>query len=155
MRYVTMDNWTKVQIVDIPQYVADWIVYCKSTGVPLAKALIDEDVYLYNYAKQCDANKLKSFFLSNVNNEKFASAWVNGYTVKKEKYYYVAIPIENGRYRRLVVLSSGRVALGDHTYESLELLKKHSRQAYGKLTEKMIKDSPLSWAWQFAKELEL
>lgn len=24
-----------------------------------------------------------------------------------------------------------------------------------KLTERMIKDSPLSWAWQFAKELEL
>ena len=24
-----------------------------------------------------------------------------------------------------------------------------------KITEKMIKDSPLSWAWQFAKELEL
>lgn len=40
-------------------------------------------------------------------------------------------------------------------YGALELLKKHSRQAYGKLTEKMIKDSPLSWAWQFAKELEL
>ena len=50
---------------------------------------------------------------------------------------------------------SDRVALCEHNYESLELLKKHSRNAHTQLTEKMIKDSPLSWAWQFAKELEL
>lgn len=155
MRYVTMDNWTKVQIVDIPQYVADWIVYCKSTRVPLAKALIVEDVYLYNYAKQCDANKLKSFFLSNVNNEKFASAWVNGYTVKKEKYYYVAIPTGKCRYKRLAVDCEGSIFMNEHTYYSMDKLIKHSRQAVNQITEDAIKDSPLSWAWQFAKELEV
>lgn len=82
------------------------------------------------------------------------SAWLNGYCMKKQKYYYVAIPIGNGWYKRLGVLSNGRVTLLDHTYESLELLKKHSLQACIKPTEEMIKESELSWAWQFAKELE-
>lgn len=82
------------------------------------------------------------------------SGWLNGYSVRKEKYYYVAVPVELGRFKRLFILGSGEVALGDRNYESLELLKKHSRQATFQLTEEMIKKSSLSWAWQFAKELE-
>ena len=84
----------------------------------------------------------------------FANAWVNGYTIKKEKHYYVAIPIENGWYRRLVVYSSCKVGLDDHNYVLLDKLKQHSRQSKVQLTEKMIKESALSWSWQFAKELE-
>ena len=37
---------------------------------------------------------------------------------------------------------------------SLDKLKQHTRQTKIQLTEKMIKESALSWAWQFAKELE-
>ena len=76
------------------------------------------------------------------------------FSTPKEKYYYVAVPIEYGRYKRLGVLSNSRVCLLDNKYESIELLKEHSAQSTGKLTEQMIKESELAWAWQFAKELE-
>lgn len=140
--------------VEIPDYVGYWLEYCKTTYVGMTTALKVWNVHLYNYARGADAGKLRSYFLSEENQEKFLNAWINGYSVKKEKYYYVAVPVELGRFRRLYVLANGSVALGDHNYESLELLKKHSRQATYQLTEKLIKESPLSWAWQFAKELE-
>lgn len=139
---------------EIPDYVGYWLEYCKATRISMVTALKVWDIHLHNYARMADANKLRSYFLSDKNQEAFLSAWLNGYSVRKEKYYYVAVPVELGRLKRLLVLGSGEVALGAHNYESLELLKKHSRQATFQLTEEMIKKSPLSWAWQFAKELE-
>ena len=38
--------------VIVPQFVADWIEYCKITHVDLQHALIVGDVYFYNYANQ-------------------------------------------------------------------------------------------------------
>lgn len=140
--------------VELPDYVSHWLEYCKATHITLMCALRVWDTHLYNYARMSDKNKLRSYLMSDENQENFMSAWVNGYSVKKEKYYYVAVPVEQGRFMRLYVLANGSVALGGHSYESIELLKKHSRQATYQLTEKLIKESPLSWAWQFAKELE-
>lgn len=140
---------------EVPYYIDEWIRYCKKNDFTLLGALNpigDFGEPLANSFKG-DVQRCVKWSLSNSN--KFADAWVNGYSVKKEKFYYVAVPVEHGRFRRLYVLANGEVALGDHNYESLELLKKHSRQATYQLTEKMIKESPLSWAWQFAKELEL
>ena len=140
--------------VEIPSYVSHWLEYCKATNINLVNALKVLNVHLYNYARMADSGKLRSYFSSDKNQESFIVAWINDYFVKKEKYYYVAVPVEHGRFRRLCMLANGSVALGDHNYESLELLKKHSRQATFQLTEKLIKESPLSWAWQFAKEFE-
>lgn len=140
--------------VVIPDYVANWLEYCKSTNVSIRGSLVMNELFLYNYARKSDVERLKIYFTQNSNQLLFVNAWVNGYTIKKEKHYYVAIPIENGWYRRLVVYSNGKVGLDDHNYMSLDKLKQHSRQAKYQLTEKMIKESALSWAWQFAKELE-
>ena len=74
--------------------------------------------------------------------------------MKKETYYYVAIPVGKGMYNRLAVSCSGEVFLDTHNYLSMDKLIKHSRQSVQQLTEDKIKESPLSWAWQFAKELE-
>lgn len=138
----------------IPREIGEWIEYCKRRGFTIYGALEPNDYYGEKIDKTFNGDADTCAQWARINSNDFAYAWVNGYEVD-EKHYYVAIPIEHGHYRRLIALSSGRVALGDHTYESLELLKKHSRQATDQLTEKMIKDSPLSWAWQFAKELEL
>lgn len=138
----------------IPREIGEWIEYCKRRGFTVYGALAPNDYYGEKVDKTFNGDAGTCAQWARINSNVFAYAWVNGYEVD-EKYYYVAIPIEHGHYRRLIVLSSGRVALGDHNYESLELLKKHSRQASDQITEKMIKDSPLSWAWQFARELEL
>lgn len=140
--------------IKIPREIGEWIEYCKTHCITLYGALDPIDKFGEAIAESFkgDANKCAKWARTNSND--FAYAWVNGYEVD-EKYYYVAIPIEHGHYRRLVVLSSGRVALGEITYESIDELKKQAIRVKEKLTEKMIKDSPLSWAWQFAKELEL
>lgn len=73
----------------VPQFVADWIEYCKITHVDLQHALIVGDVYFYNYANQEDFSKLKEFLETENNQETFARAWLDGYTVEKEKRYLV------------------------------------------------------------------
>lgn len=139
--------------IRIPREIGEWIEYCKSCSITLYGALDPVDKFGMSIAETFKGDALKCAKWARTNSNDFAYAWVNGYEVD-EKYYYVAIPIEHGHYRRLVVLSSGRVALGEITYESIDELKKQAIRVKEKLTEKMIKDSPLSWAWQFAKELE-
>lgn len=73
----------------VPQFVADWIKYCKFTNVNLQNALLVGDVYFYNYANQKDFSKLKEFLDTENNQETFARAWLDGYTVEEEKRYLV------------------------------------------------------------------
>lgn len=138
----------------IPREIGEWIEYCKSCSITLYGALDPVDKFGVSIAETFKGDALKCAKWARTNSNDFTYAWVKGYEVD-EKYYYVAIPIEYGNYRRLVVISSGIVALGERDYESIDAIKNFSIQANEKLTEKMIKDSPLSWAWQFAKELEL
>lgn len=75
--------------VTIPQFVADWINYCKNTNVSLVRALLVGEVDFYNYANQKDSKKLKEFLKVKENQEIFARAWIDGYEVEKEKRYLV------------------------------------------------------------------
>jgi hypothetical protein len=81
----------KFEKVTVPQFVADWIKYCKCTGVELQHALNMEDLYFYNYANQKDDLKLKEFFETENNQDLFARAWLDGYEIEKEKQYLVKI----------------------------------------------------------------
>ena len=47
-----------------------------------------------------------------------------------------------------------RQELDSHNYISLDKLHRHDRQSRIPLTEDLIKNSELAWAWQFATELE-
>lgn len=69
--------------------MADWIKYCKFTGVTLQRALLIGDVDFYNYANQKDFSRLKKFIETKSNQELFARAWLLGYDVEKEKRYLV------------------------------------------------------------------
>ena len=84
-------EFKKYQKVKVPQCVADWIKYCKRTGVNLYNALDMGDLYFYNYANQKDDLKLKEFFETDTNQDLFARAWLDGYEVEKEKRYRVKI----------------------------------------------------------------
>ena len=79
------------QKVKVPQFVADWIEYCKFTHINLQQALIVGNVYFYNYANQKDFSKLKEFLETENNQATFARAWLNGYEVEEEKRYRVKI----------------------------------------------------------------
>lgn len=81
----------KPQKVTIPQFIADWIKYCKNTNVSIARALLVGEVDFYNYANQKDLSKLTDFFSDGKNQEIFARAWLDGYTVEEEKRYIVRL----------------------------------------------------------------
>lgn len=81
----------KFEKVTIPWFIANWIKYCKNTGVTLVRALLVEEIDLYNYANQKDYKKLKEFLKVKDNQEAFACAWLDGYEVAKEKRYLVKI----------------------------------------------------------------
>lgn len=101
----TLLGWVKQ--LDEPQkpvvqkFVADWIKYCKRTGVELQHALNMEDLYFYNYANQKDDLKLKEFFETENNQDLFARAWLDGYEVEKEKLYTVKMKGVSGYCRYL------------------------------------------------------
>lgn len=76
----------------VPQYVADWIEYCKFTNVNLVRALFISDIDFYNYGSQEDCSKLKEFLGTETNQEIFARAWLDGYKVEKEKRYRISMP---------------------------------------------------------------
>lgn len=140
--------------VEIPTNISEWIVYCKENNFNLLGALSPVGDFGEPLANSFKGDAIKCAKWAMANSNIFADAWVNGYKVKKEKYYYVAIPVGEGVYNRLCVTCSGEIFLDTHNYHSMDKLIKHTKQSILQLTEGMIKESPLSWAWQFAKELE-
>lgn len=75
----------------VPQYVANWIEYCKFTNVNLVRALFISDIDFYNYGSQEDCSKLKEFLGTETNQEIFARAWLDGYEVESEPRYTVRV----------------------------------------------------------------
>ncbi len=68
----------------IPQFVADWIEYCKTKKLTLVYAL-----YFSNEAKD---ERVWEWINGSLNNqETFALAWINGYEVMKDKRYTVRV----------------------------------------------------------------
>lgn len=138
----------------IPREIGEWIEYCKARGISLYGALEPVDIIGQSLNETFSKDAYKCAKWAKCNSNEFAYAWVNGYEVD-EKHYYVAIPVEGGRHRRLLAYNNGTLALDDHNYYSIDKLIEHTKNSTTQITEKMIKNSPLSWAWQFAKELEL
>lgn len=81
------------QKVTVPQFVADWIKYCKNTNVTMTRALLVGEVDFYNYANQKDLSRLTDFFSDGKNQDIFARAWLDGYRVEKEKRYLVKMKV--------------------------------------------------------------
>lgn len=77
-----------------------------------------------------------------------------GYEIKKESTYTVAIPIGNGFFKTVCQSGTGKLILSDKNYQSKDKIKQHNSYIPGGLTESVIKDSELSWVWQFAKEVK-
>lgn len=85
----------------VPQFVADWIEYCKFTNVNLVRALFISDIDFYNYGSQEDCSKLKEFLGTETNQEIFARAWLDGYEVESEPRYTVRVKGVDGYGRYL------------------------------------------------------
>ena len=73
------------QKVAIPNYVAEWIDYVKKQNFSLKLAL----------GNWLMSEKLEKWLQYSYNQDIFASAWLDGYDVEKEKLYTVEIPDPN------------------------------------------------------------
>ncbi|MCI3027717.1 DUF1642 domain-containing protein [Desemzia sp. C1] len=76
--------------VVIPQFVADWIEENKKDNLNLGDTLnthYEDDREMHTWLYTDDSGN---------NDEKFARAWLDGYTVEKEKLYHV--PLHDGTY---------------------------------------------------------
>ena len=68
----------------IPQYIAEWIGYCKLREISLAHALYRSD-------ESVDKRVFRWVVDSLENQETFAKAWLFGYEVEREKRYLVKV----------------------------------------------------------------
>ena len=106
------------QKVTVPQFVADWIKYCKNTGVTLVRALLVEEIDLYNYANQKDYKKLKEFLKVIDNQEAFACAWLDVYqTLEIEEEWKPIVGFYNEVSNHGRVRSVTHVAGNGKTYQ--------------------------------------
>ncbi|MCO4592519.1 hypothetical protein Si064_00888 [Streptococcus infantarius subsp. infantarius] len=125
------------QKVVVPQFVAEYIEYCKH-----------EKFYALHGAYDNMDDRLKCWRFKGNNSELFAKAWLYGYEVEKEKLYTVELP-NNGGYYHIVLI---RNAIGEIKLINTEnVIWKESD--YAQLTEAEIKQD-FDWAWQFAKEVK-
>ncbi|HAA9000832.1 TPA_asm: DUF1642 domain-containing protein [Listeria monocytogenes] len=77
---------SKVELVKVPQFVADWIEYCKKHRWGLSEALED------TYENSCMPEEVMDWFEDcRENQELFARAWLDGYEVEKEPLYYIKV----------------------------------------------------------------
>lgn len=112
---------------EIPQFVADWIEYCKKRTLTLKGLFSNSDM---------PAKIFDWIFGSDENCRLMAEAWINGYTVEKEKLYAVDLPNGQPLVRGINTL-----------YFSQNLATENV-----KLTESEIRKD-FEWAWQFAEEV--
>lgn len=125
----------------VPQYVADWIEWCKKNKITLLGA--DTAICNNKNIKSLDASAWAM-----KNQETFAKAWFYGYEVEKEKLYTVEIP--NPNHEECPILfkkGDGKVHIIFTSVPCWRTVKN------AQLTESEIKKD-FEWAFRWAKEVE-
>ena len=124
----------------VPKFVAEWIEEARA-----------EEYSLYGALKMVEeANEDWLFGNSKTNQDTFARAWLDGYTVEKEKLYTVEIPNPN-------IIGYEHTVLVKNGFNQIVMVRVYGdnwRTAKGyRLTESEIKQD-FDFLWQFAKEVE-
>ena len=124
----------------VPQFVADWIEWCKKNKITLLGA----DTAICNNK---NISSLDASGWAMKNQETFAKAWLYGYEIEKEKLYTVEIPIANSPLGYHYVLR--KTISGEIIIDSF-FTNNWVNYDYCQLTEEEIKKDH-GWAWKYAK----
>ncbi|EAG9676200.1 DUF1642 domain-containing protein [Listeria monocytogenes] len=128
---------SKVELVKVPKFVADWIKYCKKHYWGLFEALDD------TYESSCMPEEVTEWMENcHENQEIFARAWLDGYEVEQEPLYYVRF-------------FDGGLGFLNVYYTGARLLNCHlgSEGYKTKFTESEIKNMDARY-WDFAVPVE-
>lgn len=79
------------QKVTVPQFVADWIEYCEKNNFTLFGCLDPVDDFGAPLAEEFEGDVRKCVRWCRKESNNFARAWIDGYTVEKEKRYIVTV----------------------------------------------------------------
>jgi hypothetical protein len=85
------------QKVTVPQFVADWIEYCKEHNFTLLGCLYPVDELGMSLSEGFKGDTKKCVRWCRKESNTFAKAWVNGYEVMEEKHYRIKIT-KTGQY---------------------------------------------------------
>lgn len=75
----------------VPQFVADWIDYCKENHLTITGAFDPVSENGIGLAETFKGNAYKCTRWALDNQDLFARAWLDGYEVEKEKYYKIEV----------------------------------------------------------------
>lgn len=114
--------------VTIPQFVADWIETCKENNIISLSGA-------FEYAKE----EVDTWLSDWKNQEIFASAWIFGYKVEKEKRYYVRFKWIEESYSYLTLIKH----LNTWTLSSIKLDKKFRKEH----TKKQLEEAGFGWVF--------
>ena len=90
------------QKVTVPQFVADWIEYCKENHLTITGAFEPVSEHGIGLAETFKGSAYKCTRWALDNQNLFARAWLDGYEVEKEKRYYVRLKgMESGDFNYL------------------------------------------------------
>lgn len=112
------------QKVTIPQYVADWIEYCKENHLTITGAFEPVSEHGIGLAETFKGSAYKCTRWALDNQNLFARAWLDGYTVEKEKQYTVKMrttkqPLFYNSLEKRLFFSLGELAT-QFTFKQLE-----------------------------------
>lgn len=127
--------------VVIPQFVAEWIEYCKKKQLNFDGAFEPVSEHGIGLAETFKGNVLNCTFWASHNQELFARAWLDGYEVEQEQLYTVEIPYNRRMFRAVLCSTSNKIVMVEIKKE-LE----HKNNACYRLTEAEIKKD-FKWAW--------
>lgn len=107
--------------VVVPQFVADWIEYCKVRKITLAHAL-------YHSEEAKNKSVYRWLFEKSGSQETFARAWLDGYEVEKEKRYVVKVKGICGNHETLNCEKHSKKWLFSDREENSLYKTKHTRK---------------------------
>ena len=88
----------------VPQFVADWIEYCKGEGLTLLGSLDPIDKFGNSLANSFKDDVKVCISWASRNSDVFVRAWLDGYEVEKEKRYYVRLKGVDENYNYLTCI---------------------------------------------------
>lgn len=112
----------------VPQFVADWIETCEENNIISLSGA-------FEYAKE----EVDTWLSDWKNQEIFASAWIFGYEVEKEKRYYVRFKWIEESYSYLTLIKH----LNTWTLSSIKLDKKFRTEH----TKKQLEEAGFGWVF--------
>lgn len=134
---------SEMERVRIPQFVADYIDDRKEINFPFYQA-----IRIVRRNSKFEDSELRNWLWTNTNQETFARAWLDGFTVEEEQKYYVM----NNNNRMMLCRKMDGKTITEADPFKLEAMYEGEKESH-RLTEQEIKDyDPRYMA--FAKPVE-